>query len=218
MENLLADLCIESEANTLTAMYLASVFDASIYNYSLPTAIPNSLNAKGLNEKFGASGSEAQELFRIGVAVGKYWVTKRYPNFAYECMEVFGGNGYVEDFPMAMLFRQSPLNSIWEGSGNIIALDVLRAHKSFPVLLRDIKHVLGCDAGLDLLIHDIEKMIHQMSLDFLSPSAQREARNLTDKLALAFQASILIRYGDETVNSFIKILLIFYFYYLIKLF
>lgn len=114
---------------------------------------------------------------------------------------------------MAMLFRQSPLNAIWEGSGNIIALDVLRAHKSFPVLLRDIKHALGCDAGLDALIHDIEKRIHQMSPDFLSASAQREARNLTDKLALAFQASILIRYGDETVITIFYFIFIYAFIY-----
>jgi putative acyl-CoA dehydrogenase len=116
--------------------------------------------------------------------------------------KVFGGNGYVEDFPMAMLFRHSPLNSIWEGSGNIIALDVLRAHKSFPVLLRDIKHASGCDSGLDSLIHDIEKSIHQISADFLSEVAQRQARNLTDKLALAMQASILIRFGDEMVSNY----------------
>lgn len=118
---------------------------------------------------------------------------------------------------MAMLFRQSPLNSIWEGSGNIIALDVLRAHKSFPVLLRDIKHVLGCDSGLDTLIHDIEKMIHQRSPDILSPNTQREARNLTDKLALAFQASILIRYGDENV-IIIFILYLYYFNFIIFLY
>lgn len=88
MENLLTDLCIESEANTLTALYLASVFDASMHDYSLPTSFPNSLNHHQSKDNFGASGNEAQELFRIGVAVGKYWVTKRYPGFAYECMEV----------------------------------------------------------------------------------------------------------------------------------
>lgn len=70
MENLLTDLCVESEAHTLTAMYLASTYDASLYGYT---------NSPGCN---------SEELFRIGVAVEKYWVTKRYPNFAYECMEV----------------------------------------------------------------------------------------------------------------------------------
>jgi putative acyl-CoA dehydrogenase len=101
---------------------------------------------------------------------------------------------------MATLFRQSPLNAIWEGSGNIIALDVLRANKSFPILLQDIKLAQGCDVGLDLLIADLEQQIQAISSNFLSVEAQSSARNLADKLALAFQASILIRFGDETVG------------------
>lgn len=114
---------------------------------------------------------------------------------------MFGGNGYVEDFPMANLFRQSPLNAIWEGSGNVIALDVLRAHKSLPILLQDIKQTKGVDSGLDMLVQDIESHIQNISSNFLSIEAQRSARNLTDKLAMAFQASILIRHGDETVSG-----------------
>lgn len=102
---------------------------------------------------------------------------------------------------MANLFRQSPLNAIWEGSGNVIALDVLRAHKSLPFLLEDIKQTKGSDSGLDLLVQDIESHIQRISSNFLSVEAQRGARNLTDKLALAFQASILIRYGDEMVSG-----------------
>jgi putative acyl-CoA dehydrogenase len=102
---------------------------------------------------------------------------------------------------MATLFRQSPLNAIWEGSGNVIALDVLRAHKSFPILLQDIKQAAGCDPGLDRLVKDLEDQIHSISSNFLSVNAQQGARNLADKLALAFQASILIRFGDETVSD-----------------
>ena len=67
-----------------------------------------------------------RDLFRLGVSVSKYFVTKRSPAFVYECLEALGGNGFVEDFPLAKLFRHSPLNSIWEGSGNVIALDILR--------------------------------------------------------------------------------------------
>jgi hypothetical protein len=109
MQNLTADLCLEAEAQTLTALYFSAIFDAAHHNYVLPTHLP---------DRFANSDSgdtDMMELFRIGVAVGKYWVTKRHPGFAYECMEAFGGNGFVEDFPMAMLYRQSPLNSIWEG-------------------------------------------------------------------------------------------------------
>jgi hypothetical protein len=66
----------------------------------------------------------------------KYYTTKLQPQFVYECMEALGGNGYTEDYPLAQLFRHSPLNSIWEGSGNIMALDVLRAHKSIPYFIQ----------------------------------------------------------------------------------
>jgi putative acyl-CoA dehydrogenase len=198
MANLLADLCLESEANTLTAIYLSAIYDASLHSYSHPTSFAGTLCASSPPP---SDSNQTQELFRIGVAVGKYWVTKRYPNFAYECMEVFGGNGYVEDFPMATLFRQSPLNAIWEGSGNVIALDILRAHKSLPVLMQEIKQAMGCDSGLDHLIKDLEKQIHEVSsTNALSMDSQRGARNLADKLALALQASILIRYGDEKVS------------------
>jgi hypothetical protein len=85
MANLLTDLCIESEAHTLTAMYLAATYDASLYDYSLVNSFPDTLSGGSLT---APAISDAQELFRIGVAVGKYWITKRYPNFAYECMEV----------------------------------------------------------------------------------------------------------------------------------
>jgi alkylation response protein AidB-like acyl-CoA dehydrogenase len=75
---------------------------------------------------FRFSEEAEKDLFRLGVSVSKYFVTKRSPAFVYECLEAHGGNGFVEDFPMAKLFRHSPLNSIWEGSGNVIALDILR--------------------------------------------------------------------------------------------
>jgi putative acyl-CoA dehydrogenase len=210
MANLLADLCLESEANTLTAIYLSAIYDASLYSYTQPTSFPNSLLTSRPAAPPVVDPQQTQELFRIGVAVGKYWVTKRYPNFAYECMEVFGGNGYVEDFPMATLFRQSPLNAIWEGSGNVIALDILRAHKSFPVLLQEIKQAMGCDSGFDHLILDLEKQIQELSAtNALSMESQRGARNLADKFALAFQASILIRYGDAVVSDLHVLLTVF---------
>jgi len=77
---------------------------------------------KGLSEDSEAD----REVFRVGVSVSKYFVTKRLPALSFECLEVFGGNGFVEDFPMARLFRHSPLNSIWEGSGNVMGREMVR--------------------------------------------------------------------------------------------
>ena len=105
MRQVLADLAIESEAATLTMLRLAAGYDAGDDVFS-----------------------------RLATAVGKYWCCKRTPMFAAEALECFGGNGYVETGPMARLFRESPLNGIWEGSGNVIALDVLRAITREPEL------------------------------------------------------------------------------------
>ena len=104
MRSVLADLAVESEAAIATWVRMAQAFDA------------------------GASASQEEQLFRrIATAVSKYWVCKRAPAMVFESLECFGGNGYVEEGPMARLFRQSPLNSIWEGSGNVISLDIVRA-------------------------------------------------------------------------------------------
>ena len=109
MRNVLADLCVESEAATISAMRLARAYDESI-----------------------AGDEEAASLKRVANAVLKYWICKRAPSHAVECLECFGGNGYVEESGMPRLFRESPLNSIWEGSGNVQCLDVLRAMVKSP--------------------------------------------------------------------------------------
>lgn len=95
MANLLADLCVESEAHTLTALYLAATYDASQYGVKFEGGFEGSLAGKIGAESCSHSEAEVQELFRIGVAVGKYWVTKRYPSFAYECMEVHNCIAYI---------------------------------------------------------------------------------------------------------------------------
>src|SRR5438046_5925369 len=111
MRNVLADLCVESEAATVTAMRLARAFD-------------------------NPEDDEQEELFkRLATAVSKYWVCKRGPVVAGEALEVLGGNGYVEESGMPMLYRELPLNSIWEGSGNVQCLDVLRALARSPASL-----------------------------------------------------------------------------------
>ena len=185
MRNLLADLCVESEAHTMNAMYMARAFD----RYYTASSSP----AEDIETE--------KELFRIGVSVSKYFVTKRLPGFVYECMEALGGNGYVEDFPMARLFRQSPLNAIWEGSGNVIALDILRGHAALPILLKDIQQVRGSDSRLDAYVAQVEATVNVVRKDPLSLESQRGARNLVDRLALALQASILVRHGDKQAKT-----------------
>jgi hypothetical protein len=109
MRNVLADLAIESEAATITMLRLAGATDRSV------------------------RGDESETAFkRLALAVSKYWICKRWPAHAAESLECLGGNGYVEESGMPRLFRESPLNSIWEGSGNVAALDVLRAMAKEP--------------------------------------------------------------------------------------
>lgn len=198
MKNLIADLCLEAEAQTITALYFSAVFDAAQHKYTLPSQL-NSGYSNGT-----ADGMDMMELFRIGVAVAKYWVTKRHPGFVYECMEAFGGNGFVEDFPMATLFRQSPLNSIWEGSGNIIALDIIRAKSSLPTLLRDIKLASGFNVEFDSFVKNLEQKIKSLEGTDMN-EVQMSARFLADHLALAIQGSIMIRYADaKLANAFVS--------------
>lgn len=103
---------------------------------------------------------------------------------------------------MCRLFRQSPLNAIWEGSGNVIALDILRGHKELPILLADINSVRGSDSRLDAFISQLEASVEGVLADPMSVHTQKAARNLVDRAALALQASILIRYGHSQVMSF----------------
>src|SRR3954470_1858538 len=133
MQNVLADLCVESEAATVTALRLARDFD-----------------------------DPDQELFkRIATAVSKYWVCKRAPIVAGEALECFGGNGYVEESGMPRLYREMPLNSIWEGSGNVMALDVLRALSreagALDAYLDELDEAAGADARLDAFVASLRE-------------------------------------------------------------
>ena len=178
MVNVLADLCVEAEAHTLTAMRIADAYD----KYNRP----------------GNTGGNDQELdfFRVGVSIAKYYVCKRQPAFTYECLEIFGGNGFVEDFPVAKLFRQSPLNSIWEGSGNVIALDILRGLTAIPAVLHELSLVKGMDTSFDLFVGNLHKSIMDIKNGATNNiNNQHLARNLCDRLALGLQASLMMRYG-----------------------
>ena len=172
MRNVLADLAVESEAATALMLRLAAATDAR--------------------------GDEEEAAFRrIGLAVGKYWISKRGPNVAAEALECLGGNGYVEDFPLARLYREAPLNSIWEGSGNVNALDVLRALAREPHAWEAFRDELtlagGADARLDAAVRSLESDLADTT------EIETRARRLVERMALTLQGSLLVRFAPPAV-------------------
>jgi putative acyl-CoA dehydrogenase len=131
--------------------------------------------------------------------VMKYWVCKRAAPHAAEALECLGGNGYVEDSGMPLLYRDAPLNSIWEGSGNVAALDVLRAlvrePEGLPAFLGECREATGADARLDAHLDAIARDLGSFDPD----DAQWRARSLVERLALALQASLLVRNAPPAV-------------------
>lgn len=171
MQNVLADLCLESEAATVLAMRLARAYDSS---------------------------EESEVLFRrIATAVAKYWVCKRASAHVGEALECLGGNGFVEESMMPRLFRESPLNSIWEGSGNVICLDVLRAIAGEPgtveALLAEIDLGRGADRRLDAFAGRLWDEWPSLASD------ATQGRKLVERLALALEASLLVRHAPPEV-------------------
>ena len=130
-------------------------------------------------------------LGRIITAIAKYWVNKRTPALVYEAMECLGGGGYVEESILPRLYREAPLNSIWEGSGNVIALDVLRALHRQPetrdALVAEVEPVRGSDTSFDVLLDDV--------LARLAPGAtlESEGRLLAERLALLLQGALMLQ-------------------------
>jgi putative acyl-CoA dehydrogenase len=175
MRNVLADLCVESEAATVSALRLARAYDES------------------------AAGDEAATGFkRIANAVLKYWVCKRAPWHAVECLECLGGNGYVEESGLPRLYREAPLGSIWEGSGNVQCLDVLRAMVKNPASVEaffaEVEAAGGAEPRLDAFVKETRAEIPG---DI--ETVESRARRIVERMALALQASLLVRYGDEAV-------------------
>ena len=170
MQNVLADLALESEAATTLMMRLAGGVDRAY-----------------------AGNAQEQAFKRLAVAIGKYWVTKRAPNVAAEALECLGGNGYVEDSGMPRLYREAPLNSVWEGSGNVNALDVLRAiarePESVEALFAEIE--LADDARITAAVSDLQKD--------LGDADEVNARRLVEGLALVLQGSLLVRHAPAAV-------------------
>ncbi|MGW2045759.1 acyl-CoA dehydrogenase family protein [Streptomyces sp. NPDC001858] len=171
MRNVLADLALESEAATTLALRLAAAYD---------------------------DGSEQERaLLRIAVPVAKYWVTKRCAPVAVEASECLGGNGYVEESGMPRLVRESPLNSVWEGAGNVQALDVLRALQREPqalnAYLQEVGRARGADHRLDGAIKGL--LTELADLD----GVEGRARRLAERFALVLQGALLVRFAPPEV-------------------
>ncbi|MDI2125151.1 acyl-CoA dehydrogenase family protein [Yinghuangia seranimata] len=171
MTNVLADLAVESEATTLLALRLAAAYRSE--------------------------DPGEQALFRIAVAVSKYWTTKRGIAVAAEAMECLGGNGYVEDSGMPRIYKEAPVNAIWEGSGNVQALDVLRALRREPAcldaFLREIGVARGADHRFDAAVKDF--LVELADLD----GVEVRARRLTERMALLLSGSLLLRWAPPEV-------------------
>ena len=172
MAAVLADLAIESEATMLAAFRLAGATDRSV------------------------RGDAQEAAFRrLALAATKYWVCKRAPAHAAEALECLGGNGYVEESGMPRLYREAPLASIWEGSGNVAALDALRAltrqPESAEAFFAELDLAAGADARLDQAVTRLRKEVGD-------PSEAR-ARQLAEAMALVLQGALLVRYGDPAV-------------------
>jgi len=175
MQNVLADLAVESEAATISALRLARAYDEAI-----------------------GGDEEAARLKRVANAVLKYWICKRAPMHAGESLECLGGNGYVEESGMPRLFRESPLNSIWEGSGNVQCLDVLRAMIKEPASLEAFFAEVGEGAAAEPRLAAYAAALRE-ELPGEVETIQTRARHLVERMALALQGSLLVRYGDEAV-------------------
>ena len=176
MRNVLADLAVEAEAATIIAMRMAGATDAAV------------------------RGDEREALLRrIGLAAAKYWVCKRATPHAAEAMECLGGNGYAEDSAMPRLYREAPLMGIWEGSGNVSALDTLRAMATRPecveVLFDELDVTDNHDARLDRHVESLRSSLKDAT------TLEYRARSVAEDLCLALQGSLLVRHGHPAVTE-----------------
>ncbi|MER8234928.1 acyl-CoA dehydrogenase family protein [Streptomyces sp. NPDC094049] len=171
MRNVLADLALESEAATVLGMRLAAAYDA---------------------------GTERERaLLRIAVPAAKYWVTKRCTPLVAEALECLGGNGYVEESGMPRLLRESPVNSVWEGSGNVQALDVVRALRTEPAALDALLREVGAARGAD---HRLDRAIRELLGELADlDGVEARARRLAERLALVLQGALLVRWAPPEV-------------------
>jgi putative acyl-CoA dehydrogenase len=179
MTSVLADLALESEAATVTALRLARAHDSD-------------------------ATDQEQSFRRLATAVAKYWICKRGPQHAYEALECLGGNGYTEEFPLARRYREQPVMAIWEGSGNVIALDVLRAMIREPDSLAafdaELSLARGQHAVLDAHLNRLRAQLSELASS--EPGiAQLRARSVVEAMALGLQASLLSRFAPAAVSG-----------------
>jgi putative acyl-CoA dehydrogenase len=172
MQNVLADLALESEAALTLTMRMARALD-------------------------GRAQEHEDLLARLCTAVGKYWICKRAPQHAAEAMECIGGSGVMEDSPMPRLFRESPVNAIWEGSGNIQCLDALRAIRKTPAVLQayfdEVARARGGHASLDTHLEQLKAQLRD------SPDIEYRARDLVDRMAAILQTALLVQHAPSWV-------------------
>jgi putative acyl-CoA dehydrogenase len=172
MQNVLADLALESEAATVLTMRIARALDQK-------------------------ENTHENQLARLITAVGKYWICKRTAQHAYEAMECMGGSGVMEDSPMPRLYREAPVNAIWEGSGNIQCLDVLRVLQKSPEVLTayfdEVQLARGLNPALDRYLAALKNdLLDTADLEY-------RARDIVDRIALGLQAALLLRYAPDFV-------------------
>lgn len=173
MRNVLTDLTVESEAASLLMMRLA-----------------------GAHDRADRGDAAEADFLRLALAIGKYWVCKRWPAHAAEALECFGGNGFIEESQMPRLFRESPLNGIWEGSGNVAALDVLRAMAKNPGTVEAFfaeVALAGPEPSIQRSVGEIRAQLADLA------NAEVLARRVIERMALVLQASLLVRYGHPAV-------------------
>ncbi len=173
MRNVLADMTVETEAAVAMVLRVARAMDE------------------------GFADPQARAFARLATAVTKYWTNKRTPQFIYEAMECLGGIGYVEENILPRLFRESPLNSIWEGSGNVICLDVLRAMQKEPesaqVFIAELETARGGDARLDAALDQLKQELSDTG------DIELRARMITERMATCLQGSLLVRHAPPAV-------------------
>ncbi len=174
MQNVLADLQLESEAATTLMLRLAGAVDRA-----------------------QRGDADEQAFKRIAVAVGKYWVCKRQPSLVAEALECLGGNGYVEESGLPRMYREAPLNSLWEGSGNVQALDVLRAMTRSPesvdAFFAELDRARGADPRLDDAVLGLRAGLSDLD------DVESRARRLVERMALVLQGSLLVRHAPAAV-------------------
>ena len=200
MRAVLADLILESEAATALALRIGAGLDQAAGRGRTASGDRAGVDDQGdsgdrvgVGEPAGACDRSASEqaaaFVRLATPAAKYWICKRQPGFVYEALECHGGAGFVEEGPMPRLFRQSPLNAIWEGSGNVIALDILRAAKREPdsvaAVLAEMESAAGRNPHYDAHLEEIKRTLEEDAL------TERSARGFASDLGLGLQAAAL---------------------------